>query len=235
MYVILCFTFLLTAAPPTEFKVFKDHYSALKNILSAQNLSQYFVSANLISFQDEEEICAASTSAKKATILLQRIASPLESGHSFYFHKMLEIMDAHGNIATRDLAHKMQADLVVERSKPKGTPTSQATITSSSDIRPNLQHQPMLPHGTRGMNSPPATVTTSNPSAVTTPPGDVDTTGEGSEHVDLKGVHACMHVCSVCECVCACVRVCVRACVSECVHACVRACVHSQVARTPVW
>jgi len=166
--------------------VFKDHYAALKNILSAQNLSQYFVSAGLIGFQDEEEICAASTSAKKATILLQRIASPLESGHSFYFHKMLEIMDAHGNIATRDLAKKMQLDLAVERSKPRVTSTSEVNVVPMSEVRPpperaTLLQQPMLPHGARDVNSPPSTfhlpITTSS----------VDSTDEGLEHDDLKG------------------------------------------------
>jgi len=142
------------------------------------------VSANLINFQDEEEICAASTSAKKASILLQRIAPPLESGHSYYFHRMTEIMDAHGNIATRDLANKMQQDLAVERSKPKDAPTGPVTISPLSEVRPpperaTLQQQPMLP---RGVNSPPA-ITSHLPVATSS----VDATDEGLEHIDLKG------------------------------------------------
>ena len=81
----------------------------MKNILSAQNLSQYLVSADVITFQDEEEIYAASTSSAKATILLQKLVGPLESGNTFCFYQLLQVMEGHGNIANKDLANKMRS------------------------------------------------------------------------------------------------------------------------------
>jgi len=183
---LLHFDFLTTGAPPAEFKVFKVHYSALKNILFAENLSQHFVSADLISFQDEAEIFAASTSVEKATILLQKIVSPLESGQSFYFHEMLKIMNTYGNRATKDLANKMQLDLSVEESKPKVALTSQVTISPLIEVQPpperaTLHQQPMLPHGTREGNSFPITA------AISSSPDAVGTTDKRLEHTDLKG------------------------------------------------
>jgi len=183
-------------APPAEFRVFQKYYGSLKSILSAQNLSQYFVSANLITFQDKEEICAAATSAKRAAILLQRIASPLQGGHSFYFHKMLEIMEGHGNIATRELAHKMQADLVVETSKPRLPLSSQmASIPMRETQLPpesaaTLHQRSVMPHGNRDVMSPHVTAAVAQSS--------VDSADEGLETIDLKGTYEHVHISSPC-------------------------------------
>ena len=98
--------------------MFKEYYWQLKNILSAQNLSQYFVSADVITFQDEEEICVAKTSSAKATILLQKLVGPLESGNTYGFHQLLHLMEVHGNIATKDLADKMKNRLLSFRKEP---------------------------------------------------------------------------------------------------------------------
>lgn len=69
---------------------------------------QYLVSADVITFPDEEEICAGRTSSAKATILLQKLTGPLESRYTFGFYQLLQVMEGHGNFAAKDLANKMR-------------------------------------------------------------------------------------------------------------------------------
>ena len=131
--------------PPVEYKVFKESYGFLRNILSAQNLSQYLVSADVITFQDEEEICAARTSSAKATILLQKLAGPLESGNTFGFYQLLQVMEGHGNIATKDLAIKMRSRV---SSLDKELATGREPTHSESQSTAVSHQSSSLPQGT---------------------------------------------------------------------------------------
>ena len=160
--------------PPVEYKVFKEYYGHLKSILSAQNLSQYLVSADVITFQDEEEICAARTSFAKATILLQRLAGPLEHGDTNGFYQLLRAMEGHGNMATKDLATKMknavslQKGQSVSASSEPTQNTSQPAVFSyqSSSLPQEASTMPLVP-------------------AASNPGSDV----ESYQIVDLKGTY----------------------------------------------
>ena len=167
---------LVGKLPPVEYKVFKEYYSHLKSILSAQNLSQYLVSADVITFQDEEEICAAKTSFAKAFILLQRLAGPLEHGDTYGFDQLLHVMETHGNIATKDLASRMKNAV---SSLQKGQP-----ISISSEPAQNASQSVAISHQSSSLpqhaNTMPLVSATSNPSA--------GIEGRDSyEIVDLKG------------------------------------------------
>ena len=163
--------------PPTEYKVFKEFYGFLKNILSAQNLSQYLVSSDVITFQDEEEICAARTSSAKATILLQKLVGPLESGNTFVFYQLLEVMEGHGNIATKDLANKMKSRVSSSRKEPA---VSQSLSTGREPTRIESQSAAVsyqsssLPQGI-------------NTSLFSPNPGAVIDDSDNMMIVDLKG------------------------------------------------
>ena len=147
---------LVGKLPPVEFTVFKEFFWRLKKILSAQTLSQYLVSADVISFQDDEEICAAKTSFERSTILLQRLVGPLESGNTFGFYQLLQVMEEHGINATKDLAAEMRSrlsSLCVIRGPThlqsstvtyRGSSLSQRTSTMSS-VSPALK--PREPSG----------------------------------------------------------------------------------------
>ena len=109
MYYKLCANWSLENYCVLSSSLHSDTYVCyLKNILSAKNLSQYLVLADVITFQDEEEICEANTSSDKATILLLRLVGPLKSRNTFGFHQLLQVMEAHGNSATKDVANKMK-------------------------------------------------------------------------------------------------------------------------------
>ena len=162
--------------PPVEYKVFKEYYGHLKSILSAQNLSQYLVSADVITFQDEEEICAARTSFAKATILLQRLAGPLEHGDTNGFYQLLRAMEDHGNMATKDLATKMKNTV---SSLQKGQPisiSSEPTQPASQSLVVAYQSS-SLPQETNAMSL------ASAPSTANAAIND----SESYEIVDLKG------------------------------------------------
>ena len=137
--------------PPVEYKVFKEFYGYLKNILSAQNLSQYLVSADVITFQDEEEICAARTSSAKATILLQKLVGPLESGNTFGFYQLLQVMEGHGNIATKDLANKMRSRVSSSQGEPA---TSREPTHSGSQSAAVSNLSSSLPQGVNTASFP---------------------------------------------------------------------------------
>ena len=167
---------LVEKLPPVEYKVFKEYYGHLKSILSAQNLSQYLVSADVITFQDEEEICAAKTLFAKAAFLLQRLAGPMEHGDTYGFYQLLHVMETHGNIATKDLASRMKnAVSSLQKGQPISVSSEPAQNASQSAA---VSHQsPSLP---QHVNTMPLVSATSNPS--------VGIEGRDSyEIVDLKG------------------------------------------------
>jgi len=165
--------------PPIEYKVFKEYYSGLKSILPAQSLSQYFVSADVIGFQDEEEICVAKTSSAKATILLQKLAGPLEQGNVFVFQKLLQLMETHGNVATKDLANKMKNRLSSLKKEPA---VPQTASTASGSSTPSGSNFAVIPHNNSFV--PAETTSESVPSSSGTISGT-----DSSKITDLKGTY----------------------------------------------
>ena len=167
---------LIGNLPPVEYTVFKKSYGSLKNILSAQNLSQYLVSADVISFQDEEEICAAKTSSAKSTILLQKLVGPLESGNTYGFYQLLQVMEGHGNIATKDLAAKMKSQVLSSGGVPTQSSSVSREPTRSQSATVSYQSS-SLPQGADTMSSV---------SPAGGPDGITDDS-DGVKIVDLKG------------------------------------------------
>jgi len=84
------------------------HYSKLVDTLTAKSLSCYFVSHNIISTKEEEEITKPTTSSiRAATLLLSRVINPLKAGFencTDNFYVFLDITEQHGNDAIRHLS-----------------------------------------------------------------------------------------------------------------------------------
>ena len=86
--------------------MFIQYYSKLISILKV-DLTPHFVTAKIITPSDEDEITIkASTKSHKAAVmmLLKPVSSSLETGYTTSFHKMLEIMQRHGNDDTQHLS-----------------------------------------------------------------------------------------------------------------------------------
>jgi len=82
------------------------------DIIPASGLSHYFVSEDVISLTDHEEITKPTTSSHTAAeLLLKKVLSMLkkkEDGFN-YFHKMLSIMEHYGDSATCALSKEMKS------------------------------------------------------------------------------------------------------------------------------
>jgi len=91
-----------------EYLVIIKHYSKLVDTLTAKKLSHYFVSHNIISTKEEEEITKPTTSfIRAATLLLSRVINPLKAGFencSNNFYAFLYITEQHGNDEIRHLS-----------------------------------------------------------------------------------------------------------------------------------
>ena len=73
------------------------------------------VSANIIDFEDQEEIRDASkTSFAAAAMLLSKLAAPLQCGSTIGFYELLNMMKTNGTKADQDLAKCIESDLQME-------------------------------------------------------------------------------------------------------------------------
>jgi len=97
----------VTARHSPEYLVIVQYYSKLVDTLTAKNLSRYFVSQNIISTKDEEEILKSTTSSvRAATLLLNRVINPLKAGFencTNNFYAFLDIAEQYGNADIRHL------------------------------------------------------------------------------------------------------------------------------------
>jgi len=84
------------------------NYSKLVDTLTAKKLSRYFVSHNIISTKEEEEITKPTTSSvRAATLLLSRVINPLKAGFencTNNFYAFLDIIEQYGNDDIRHLS-----------------------------------------------------------------------------------------------------------------------------------
>ncbi|XP_065907322.1 uncharacterized protein [Dysidea avara] len=97
-----------------EYKVFTDYYSKLVDTIPACDLSHYFVSENVISLTDHEEITKPTTpSHRTAQLLLNKVLYMLKEHKSVdCFNRMVSIMEHHGDSATRALSQEIQSRLL---------------------------------------------------------------------------------------------------------------------------
>ena len=128
----------------------------------------------MITFQDEEEICAARTSFAKATILLQKLAGPIQHGDTNGFYQLLHAMEGHGNIATKDLAGKMKNAVLSLQKGQLISISSEPTQTGSQSVAYQSSSFPQEAN-TMSLVSAPSTA------------GAANNDSESYEIVDLKG------------------------------------------------
>ncbi|XP_065890274.1 uncharacterized protein [Dysidea avara] len=95
-----------------KLEVFTKHYASLINVLPIKNLSKYFVSEGIISFEDDEAIQQARGQSEASSLVLRKIATSLKIGQAKSFDTFLSIMERHGNMATDELANQMRGQLM---------------------------------------------------------------------------------------------------------------------------
>ena len=79
-----------------------------------ENILKYFVTVNIINTDDQSEILAPPRLTSKVTLLLTHISGPLEAGDTKPFRLMLDIMEKHGNLATKALAISVKRYLMTK-------------------------------------------------------------------------------------------------------------------------
>jgi len=90
-----------------------------------ENLLKYFITANIINTDDQSEILAPPKLTSKVTLLLKHISGPLEFGDTKPFRMMLDIMEKHGNLATKSLAISVKKCLMTSTI---GIPTTELFV-----------------------------------------------------------------------------------------------------------
>ena len=101
-------TYVLSSGSQSVHKVFIKNYDKLMSI-NIVNLSKYFVSENVITIEDEEEILSASRD--KARLFLFKIGSSLKTGFTDEFNIMLDVMLKHGNVTDIQLAKQIKNEI----------------------------------------------------------------------------------------------------------------------------
>jgi len=79
--------------------------------LFQENLVPYLISEKIISPSVGEELDAATTSLKKAQIVLFKISSSLQSGYTELFYKLLKIMKLYGSIDLQKLTAIIESEV----------------------------------------------------------------------------------------------------------------------------
>lgn len=90
-----------------EYKAFIKFFSRLSTVFHDKNYLAHFVSAGIISPNDVDDL-SKLPSNDRAMSLLKNISASLEFGEKQSFYKMLDIMQAHGNLPAQQLADHMK-------------------------------------------------------------------------------------------------------------------------------
>ena len=85
--------------------------------ISARTLSPHFVSENIISSEDELEICDFTSHIKAAGLLLCKICYALRTGITDMLYKFLDIIEQHGSINSKAVVTAIRKKL---KSRNKG-------------------------------------------------------------------------------------------------------------------
>ena len=107
----MLFVYNHTACQSARYKVFTDYYSKLVHILSAKDLSHYFVSDKIISPEDHLRIIKSMIHQDAAKLLLDKVSLQLQNGNSTVLNKMLLIMDYHGVTVDKAISQEMRSEL----------------------------------------------------------------------------------------------------------------------------
>ena len=103
----------------------QDYYDKLVNVLKVQgdNLFSHFVSNKIVTLTDYDDSSETFHSPRvKAKWLLQKVSGHLAAGYSMSFHKMLLIMQEHGDVICEALSNDIEASLFeLKRTSIPGT------------------------------------------------------------------------------------------------------------------
>ena len=91
-----------------EYQALIKFYSKLTTVFHDKAYLSHFVSAGVISINDVHDMSSLPDN-DRAMSLLKNISAPLEFGKKQNFHRMLEIMQEHGNLHAQQLAENMKA------------------------------------------------------------------------------------------------------------------------------
>jgi len=83
----------------------------LVDTLKCINLYRYFVTEDIITFDEEEEISCEKNPRKQSEIFLKKMSSSLKTGFTKSFYKMLDVMEIHGNLTTKELARDIKKSI----------------------------------------------------------------------------------------------------------------------------
>ena len=114
------------------------YYANLTKLCFINDLSPEFVSAGIISFQEEEIIRNAPTSMEKAIKFLQMILRHIDISHTKSFVGMLDIMESKGTMAVADLARQIKSELY----QTQPYVVKQDVFSFSDQQQQQLQHKP---------------------------------------------------------------------------------------------
>ena len=101
-----------------EHRVFTQHYGRLTSLFH-RSLLPHLIAEGVLLQADLEEIDSASTSEKKAHIVLMKITASLDARLTESFYKLLAIMKSHGNRDLQELASLMKTDLLHDNDASK--------------------------------------------------------------------------------------------------------------------
>ena len=90
-----------------EHHAFQKEYGNLVDILQCNDIYRYFVSEGIITMHELNELNYEVNPIEKIKNFLGKVSSSLNTGYTKSFHKMLDVMNTHGNAATRDLARNI--------------------------------------------------------------------------------------------------------------------------------
>ena len=111
-----------------EHRAFTQFYSKLITVFHDKGYLVHFVPAGIISPNDVDEMSILSNS-DRAVRLLKNISAPLECGEKQGFYKMLDILQAHGNLNAKQLVESIKAFIKGVHSVVRGENTG--TVAAS--------------------------------------------------------------------------------------------------------
>jgi len=94
-----------------KLEVFTKYYASLSSVLPIKNITRHFISAGMISFEDEEVIQQMARSSEGSSLVLRKIASSLKAGQTKSLDNLLFIMEEHGGVSCNELANQMREEL----------------------------------------------------------------------------------------------------------------------------
>lgn len=90
--------------------MFRAYSDELANILPVKNTINELIAANIINFDDGEEIKGLPREKDKASFVLNRVAKSLQAGVTDDFYSLLRIMKKYEGVVAK-IATKLEKDL----------------------------------------------------------------------------------------------------------------------------